>query len=206
MGALVGRRSRASRVAPASARAASATRSAGPARVKTDRLWSGSLCRSRRAVPAAEDSRLRTARSRPSLTLTTHSRSTAPAWHARGSPGDAGRADRTGSVPTWRRPQWERRRRRRMRRRSRSDAPPHTPWSMWCSRAYSRQASETGHSAQMRLGDEHAHAVVREKHVGRNFLALAPGHPIGRHRSAPFPRMILREHPVQSQVFAIGSS
>ena len=37
------------------------------------------------------------------------------------------------------RPTTARRRRFRIRRRSRSLHPPHTPWSMRCSRAYSRQ-------------------------------------------------------------------
>src|SRR5271155_1980639 len=40
------------------------------------------------------------------------------------------------------------RRRRKMRRRSRSEHPPHTPWSMWFSSAYSRQILDTGQSAQ----------------------------------------------------------
>src|SRR5579875_185996 len=37
-----------------------------------------------------------------------------------------------------------------MRRRSRSEAPPHTPCSMWFSSAYSRHGPFTGHSAQYR--------------------------------------------------------
>ena len=41
------------------------------------------------------------------------------------------------------------RRRLRMRRRSRSLQPPHTPWSMRCSRAYSRHGSLTGQPAQI---------------------------------------------------------
>jgi hypothetical protein len=42
------------------------------------------------------------------------------------------------------------RRRRAMRLRSRSDVPPHTPWSMWLAMAYSRQGDFTGQSAQIR--------------------------------------------------------
>ena len=56
------------------------------------------------------------------------------------------------------------------------------------------------------LGDQHAHAVIGEEDIGCNFFALPPGHPVGRHCSAPFSRIILREHPVQSQVIRIGSS
>ena len=41
------------------------------------------------------------------------------------------------------------RRRLRMRRRSRSLQPPHTPWSMRCSRAYSRHGSDTGQPLQI---------------------------------------------------------
>src|SRR5207302_7788899 len=37
-----------------------------------------------------------------------------------------------------------------MRRRSRSEVPPHTPWSMPLRRAYSRQGPLTGHSAHTR--------------------------------------------------------
>src|SRR5436305_11451758 len=37
-----------------------------------------------------------------------------------------------------------------MRRRSRSEVPPHTPWSMPFRRAYSRQGPFTGQSAQIR--------------------------------------------------------
>ena len=43
-----------------------------------------------------------------------------------------------------------RRRWRRMRRRSRSEHPPHTPWSMRNSSAYSRHSPFTGQSAQTR--------------------------------------------------------
>ena len=145
------------RLARASARAALSHGSAWPARVKTDRLWSGSRCRSSRAWPGGVGQPARKSWSRPSLTLTTHSMITAPAVS-----GVAGRAGATAR----RRPErgraleapgryltataCERRRRRRMRRRSRSEAPPHTPWSMWFSSAYSRQGSETGHSAQIR--------------------------------------------------------
>src|SRR5262245_33274578 len=42
------------------------------------------------------------------------------------------------------------RRRFKMRRRSRSEQPPHTPWSMRLVRAYSRHDWRTGQSAQMR--------------------------------------------------------
>jgi hypothetical protein len=48
------------------------------------------------------------------------------------------------------------------------------------------------------LGHEHAHPVTREEKVRCNFLALAPGHPIGIHCSAPLSRTILREVPVGS--------
>src|SRR4029077_9894103 len=41
------------------------------------------------------------------------------------------------------------RRRLRIRRRSRSLQPPHTPWSMRWSRAYSRHAVATGQPAQI---------------------------------------------------------
>ena len=54
------------------------TGSAWPARVKTDRWWSGSRWRSSRTCPAAAANRPRKSWSRPSLTLTTHSMVTAP--------------------------------------------------------------------------------------------------------------------------------
>ena len=43
------------------------------------------------------------------------------------------------------------RRRRRILRRSRSEQPPHTPWSIRWIRAYSRHSSRTQHSTQVRL-------------------------------------------------------
>jgi len=46
---------------------------------------------------------------------------------------------RTGSALRW----------RRIRTRSRSEQPPHTPWSMWFSSAYSKHSRDTGHVAQI---------------------------------------------------------
>ena len=69
------------------------------------------------------------------------------------------------------------RRRLRMRRRSRSLHPPHTPWSMRCSRAYSRHG--VGHRAAVAdlAGLVDAHAVAREERRRRVEPAVAVGHP-----------------------------
>src|SRR5579864_846417 len=62
-----------SSVARATARAASSSTGAGPARVSTDRLWSRSLCTSSRAGAPASEMAAKTSGSQPSLTFTTHS-------------------------------------------------------------------------------------------------------------------------------------
>src|SRR5437588_3325329 len=76
------------------------------------------------------------------------------------------------------------RRRRAIRRRSRSEAPPHTPCSMWLRSAYSRHGSLTGQSAQRRratstptpsLGKNTSGGLVRQfPCVIQSSIAYAP--------------------------------
>jgi hypothetical protein len=110
-----GRRSMAATVAAATSLVAASTASSGPARVRTERLCSGSECTSNRCAPATPQMVLTISGSRPSLMLTTHS-ACVPHPVTSGAP-DHGQTVTT--QPT--------RRLRRMRRRSRSDLPPQTP-------------------------------------------------------------------------------
>ena len=130
----------------------------------------------------------RRARSRPSLTLTTHSsRGDVPAvppWALassrapRGCPGCQLRLACRLEI----------RRRRRIRRRSRSEVPPHTPWSTRLSRAYSRHGTLHGALRAGLLRNLHADAVAREENRRVHVPALALGHPFVVHGVPPMPR------------------
>ena len=80
-----------------------------------------------------------------------------------------------------------RRRCLRMRRRCRSELPPQTPWSMRCSRAYSRHVSLTGQVGADPLGDLDADAVAREE-GGRRLVAGSCPPPSSRCRCRSDPR------------------
>ena len=69
------------------------------------------------------------------------------------------------------------RRRFRMRRRSRSLHPPHTPWSMRCSRAYSRHGAVTGQVAQILRALSTPTPSLGKNVAGGIEAAVAVGHP-----------------------------